>query len=95
MFQKGQSGNPSGRPQGAKNKKTENIRAMLLDFTIENQYELQEWLNRVAKDDPAKAYDLWLKTLNYILPKLSQEDITTMGEKINIVLPPKIVNNKD
>lgn len=93
MFKKGQSGNPAGRPVGVKNKTSENIRKILLDFTSDNQFQLQEWLLKTAETDPARAYELWLKTLNYILPKLSETEISSLGEKINIVLPPKVEKN--
>lgn len=51
-FQKGKSGNPSGRPKGSKNRSTAAVRdslAILVENNIEN---MQEWLERMAEDDP-------------------------------------------
>ena len=75
-FQPGQSGNPAGRPKGAKNRITEELReafAMLLENNLE-QYEL--WLARVAEQDPAKALDLAMRISERFLPQLSRQEIT-------------------
>jgi len=39
--------------------------------------EFTDWLDRVAKDDPAKAADLFLKAIEYHIPKLARTEIGT------------------
>lgn len=68
-FQKGKSGNPSGRPKGSKNRSTAAVRdslAILVENNIEN---MQEWLERMAEDDPKAAYQCLLATLEFHVPK--------------------------
>ena len=81
MFQKGQSGNPNGRPKGAKNRITEELReafAMLLENNLE-QYEI--WLAQVAAQDPAKALDLALRMSERFVPTLARQEITGLDGK--------------
>ena len=81
MFQPGQSGNPAGRPKGAKNRITEELReafAMLLENNLE-QYEV--WLAQVAAQDPAKALDLALRMSERFVPTLARQEITGLDGK--------------
>ena len=76
MFQPGQSGNPSGRPKGSKNKITEEIREAF-QLVLENKLpDLERWLQQTAQEDPAKAIDLLLKLSNRFLPELSRQELT-------------------
>jgi len=75
-FQKGQSGNPSGRPKGTGNKTTEEIRAAFRDLTEANIDKVQGWLDQVAAEDPNSALDKFLKLAEYVLPKLARVETT-------------------
>lgn len=90
----GVSGNPGGRPKGVPNKITKEIREAYANLIHGNLGNIEEWLIRIAKDDPAKAMELLFKLNNYVLPKLNQTDVTSGGEKINIVLPPNTEENE-
>ena len=83
MFQPGQSGNPSGRPKGSKNKITEEIRAAF-QMVLENKLpDLERLLNQVAHDDPKAAIELMLKLSNRFLPELSRQELTGLdGEDL-------------
>ena len=68
--------NRNGRPKGAANRITEELReafAMLLENNLE-QYEI--WLMRIAEDDPARALDLAIKISERFVPMLSRQEIT-------------------
>jgi len=70
MFKKGESGNPGGRPQGAKDKTQADIKQSYQSLVEGNLSNIETWLNEVATKDPAKAIELMLKLSEYILPKI-------------------------
>lgn len=74
-FEKGHPGGP-GRPKGAQNRITQELReafALLLENNLE-QYEI--WLSQVASTDPAKALDLALKISERFIPILNRQELT-------------------
>ena len=68
-------GNP-GKPKGAINKTTADVRQAIAMLAEETAPKVQEWLQVVANDDPAKALDLWLKMIEYHIPKLARTEVT-------------------
>lgn len=75
MFQPGESGNPNGRPKGAKNKKTQQIREAYQKLTEDNLDNMNLWLAQIAAEDPAKAMQLLLNLSEYIIPKLARQEL--------------------
>ena len=82
-FKKGKSGNPSGRPPGAKDKKSEKIRKWLLDI-VENRR------NMIADDldaiDPATRLNFIAKILPYVAPRLASVDMAQNGLASNAII---------
>ena len=66
----------AGRPKGVPNKATADVRAALAQFAEGNVEKLQKWLDRIAKNDPAKAADIYLRVLEYHVPKLSRTELS-------------------
>ena len=60
-----------GRPPGSPNKITRDIRVALRDLAEGNANSVQDWLNEVAKKNPAEAVRLWLDLLKYVVPTLT------------------------
>ena len=75
-FKKGQSGNPNGRPKGAVNKTTKEIKEAYHNLLEMNLPNLNKWLQEVASEDPEKALSLVLRLSEYILPKLARQEMT-------------------
>ncbi len=77
MFKKGISGNPTGRPQGAQNKLTQQLRETISDFLFENFKKIKDDFKKLEPKERAKLYcDL----LQYALPKLQATSIDFNNE---------------
>ena len=82
-----QSLNKRGRPPGAKNKVSEEIRQAFNLLLDDNLPRLSDWIDQVAKDDPKAAIDAILKLAEFVLPKLQrvhQEVETTQPKQFVI-----------
>lgn len=86
-FEKGQSGNPSGRPKGSLNRSTTELRETLSSLVDNNIDKIEIWLNRIAKEDPKAALQCLSSLMEYTLPKLNR---STLPKD-----PPKNENNVD
>ena len=75
-FKKGESGNPKGRPKGAINRSTEQMKLTIARAVNNSLNSLQEDLERIRKEDPEKAIQLSTKLLEYTLPKMKSIDMT-------------------
>lgn len=91
-YQKGVSGNPAGRPKGIQNKQTQEIRQAYIDLVHGNLDQIANWLNQVALNDPAKAFELLLKISPFIIPRKTEMDVS-IDNPIKIVIPEKKSNN--
>jgi len=79
-----------GRKKGVPNKATADVRAAIALFAESTVPQFQEWINRVAQEDPAKAADLFLKAIEYHIPKLARTEVTGAdGDPVKVItLPP-------
>jgi hypothetical protein len=69
-----------GRRKGVPNKITRDVRAAVAELAQNNMHKLQGWLDRVAKKDPAKAADLFVRLLEYHIPKLARAEMAVTRE---------------
>ena len=67
--------NREGRPKGSQNVKTKAIREAYKEFIENNAPKFEEWLERVAEKNPAKAIELVSNLSDYVLPKLARTEI--------------------
>ena len=82
-YQKGQSGNPQGRPKGSKNKVKDKVLNLLTSIVEDNIERLQEDLDSLEPQDRVKALT---NLIGYILPKQQavKADVTDEREQIVI-----------
>jgi len=71
-FEKGKSGNPSGRPKGAENKTTAAMRQWLFDLVYKNRRQLEQDLQEL---EPRERWVMLERVLRHVLPQ--QQAITT------------------
>lgn len=71
-FEKGQSGNPTGRPRGAQNKSTTAMREAMTLLIENNLDKMDAWLERIAEEDPKAAFQCMMGLMEFHLPKCSR-----------------------
>jgi hypothetical protein len=86
-FEKGKSGNPSGRPRGIRSKTTEQLRRIIAKFLTANLTSIQADFNELKT--PRERLAFIEKMLKFILPppqdelmKLSDEDLDRLINKL-------------
>ena len=87
-WQKGQSGFPTGRAKGSTNHTTDKIKLHYTNLIEGNLTSIQQWLDRVAENDPRGALDFLIKLSPFVIPKKSESDIT-IDNPIHIIIPQK------
>jgi len=61
-----------GRPVGTPNRITTEMREVLAAFATDNAPKLQGWLDRVARTNPKAALDIYVRTLEFVVPKMTR-----------------------
>lgn len=82
-FKKGQSGNPKGRPRGAKNKATNELREWVERLINDN---LDTITNDIKELEPKERAKFFLALLNYTLPKQQSVKAEINDEREQIVI---------
>lgn len=100
-FQKGNKLG-KGRPEGRVNRSTEQAKLTLARLANKGLDNITEDIDKIRKDNPVKAAEIYIKLLEYVIPKLKSVDMKVEGEinnkieKITIeIKEPKHGNNKD
>lgn len=65
-----------GRPKGVPNKSTALVREAIAKMAEENAENFNLWLTQVAAESPEKACDIYLKAIEYHIPKLARTEVT-------------------
>ena len=86
-FIKGQSGNPNGRPRGAKNKATEDLREWLSKLISDNRATMEQDLQELL---PQERLRFFLALMNYAVPKMQSISAKVEDERdrggINLIV---------
>lgn len=62
-----------GRTKGTPNKSTAEVREAIAAFASANVDQMGDWLNAI--DDPVKKLDLFLRAIEYHVPKLARQEV--------------------
>lgn len=91
--------NRSGRPLGAINRSTEQMKLTIARAVNNTLDTIQKDLEEIKKRDPEKAMELALKLMEYTLPKLSRTEmkaeIDHRIQSINININRKEIGTND
>jgi hypothetical protein len=68
-----------GRSSGTPNKATQEFKEALNDLLNHAAPHMIVWLDRIAKDDPAKAMDIISKYIEFVYPKLARAEHQPLG----------------
>jgi hypothetical protein len=68
--------NKSGRPAGALNRSTEQAKLAVARLANQGLDALREDIEKIRKQDPVEAAKLYMKLLEYIVPKKAQMELT-------------------
>lgn len=73
-----------GRQKGVPNKVTTDVREAIAVFAQANVEKIDGWLNEI--EDPAKRLDLYLRAIEYHIPKLGRQELTGLeGGPVEII----------
>ena len=85
-----------GRPIGALNRSTEQMKITLARAANNTLNNIAEDLEKIRKKDPERAIELSLKMMEYVLPKLARTEVKAEIEQrihqINVNITQKIVD---
>ena len=65
-----------GSRQGVPNRATADVRQAIALIAQRNVGNFETWLGKVALEDPGKAADLYLKVIEYHIPKLARSEVS-------------------
>ncbi len=94
-FEKGQSGNPNGKPKGAKSEKTkqwEELHESIVGVHADKFNSiLQQWADSYDPDEQAQFVDAYMKILEYFKPKQARQTIVGEGDSpVQIIISDKL-----
>lgn len=91
----------NGRPKGAINRSTEQAKLTLARLANKGLDNITEDIDKIRKENPIKAAEIYLKILEYVVPKLKSVDmkidaeVTAKVEKIKVDVITNGVKDKD
>jgi len=69
-----------GRPKGAINRSTEQAKLTLARLANKGLDNITEDIDKIRKENPIKAAEIYLKLLEYVVPKLKSVDMKVDAE---------------
>lgn len=81
-----------GRKPGVPNHTTRDVRKAIAHLAERNVGRVQGWLDEVAKDEPARALEIFSRLLEYHIPRLARAEVTGKDSaplNFLVLVPPK------
>lgn len=91
---KGHTNNPNGRPSGATNRITREVRKIVAEALEQQTPHLQSTLDQIREESPVKYIELITRLLPYVAPKLSNITFTEDTTSVKGFLPIWMNENK-
>lgn len=88
-FEKGQSGNPGGRPKGSGNKVTSKLRETITAFLDENFEKVKQDFDKLK---PGERIRMYIELLQFGVPKLQSVQIETEFDNLTDEQLDRIIN---
>jgi hypothetical protein len=90
-FKKGDMNiNRAGRPKGSANEVTKELKEFFETFLINNKGKFEGLFDEIAaSQDPAKAFELYLKVAGYVIPKPTNKEGQKAPEQSTIIVLPE------
>lgn len=88
MFQPGRSGNPNGKPKGAENKVTKEIRGKIALILNNNIDKVQTDLDKL---EPKDRLNILLQLVKYVTPQLKAIEVDTTIQDNNNRFNPIVI----
>lgn len=91
----------NGRPKGSINRSTEQAKLTLARLANKGLDNITEDIDKIRKENPIKAAEIYLKILEYVVPKLKSVDmkidaeVSAKVEKIKVDVITNGVKDKD
>lgn len=73
-----------GRQKGTPNRVTADVRAAFAELAVRNFDRIQDWLEQVAQHSPAKAIELWLQLMRFVLPEMKSVAIDARSSDASV-----------
>ncbi len=86
--------NLNGRPKGAPNKVTSDIRHAYEMLIYANIPAMSDWLNEIAAENPEKAMDILIRLSPFVLPKKQSIEAHEDFQPIQLIIPQKPKNDE-
>ena len=90
-FEKGQSGNPNGKPKGVLSKDTQKFKEALNNLLEQSADQMISWLGEI--DNPKQRFDVLKDLAEYIHPKLARQELQPLDQNGDKADLPKNVTN--
>lgn len=91
-IKKGEVRNPKGRQKGCVNKSTRAFREVMQALLENNEENFEAWIKRIAKQNPRAAFDLLMRSAEFVSPKLQRTELAGSPDG-NPVLVKQIVDD--
>lgn len=75
-----------GRKKGTPNKTTKELKEHVISLLNSHEADVSSWFDKVAETKPEKALELYIKLLQFVLPKTREQELHKDQEPLSAVI---------